>query len=218
MKRIYFFFLLAIVGCNSVVPREEAAAFAKKQAAISWYNSVVDQALVFETDVGTLGIQLLPLAEKRLVNHVSALVEDDFYSGLKFHRALTEPVPFGLQVGEENTRDASYKYDANYAEEISSSTTEVPYLRGAVSLTGRNEGGPLGAHLFFHLGTNEFLDETYPVIGFIQIGTEVLDRIRVGTVIKRAYRQDWSEFPSDLTLGAVVLPHQYQKLMKREKP
>ena len=162
------------IGCNNIVPPKEAAAFARKEADRAWYKALVNDYLYVETSVGDFAIQLLPLKDRRLIETLKKHVQEGYYNGLRFHRAITDPVPFGVQVGDPVTRG---QHGRDFVWEGADSpsplvpvaganagstmpgqiTSEYVYNWGAVSLAGAKDGAWLSSQIFIHLGTNRFV-------------------------------------------------------------
>lgn len=239
MKWIFSHFLVAVLllsgGCNNIVPQGEAAAFARKQAARAWYKSLTGEFVYFRTDAGDFAVQLMPLKNQELVQHVRQLVQDGYYTGLRFHRAITRPIPFGVQVGDPLTR-GQHGRDFLWEGQVQgfgslpiagrnpgpviegSYVSEFPYIRGAVSLAANENGTELSSHLFFHLGKNNFIANRHPVIGFVRYGQNTLDHLQLGSRIEQASLLSLQEFPATLTSMETPLPRTWAQRVKGANP
>jgi cyclophilin family peptidyl-prolyl cis-trans isomerase/HEAT repeat protein len=134
--------------------------------------------LFLQTKKGTIEIRLdmveAPLGAAALV----ALARRGFYDGLVFHRV--EPgfvVQGGCPRGDGNGGPGFTLRD-----EI----TRRPFGRGAVglALSGKDTGG---SQLFVTLAPQPQLDGAFPLVGQVVAGMSVVERIRPGDVIERAF-------------------------------
>jgi cyclophilin family peptidyl-prolyl cis-trans isomerase/HEAT repeat protein len=105
------------------------------------------------------------------------LARRGFFNGLTFHRV----VPGFVIQGGDPRGDGTGGPGFTLRDEVG----QRPYARGTVgiALAGKDTGG---SQLFVALSPQPHLDGTYPVLGWVADGMEVVDRVQPGDVIERA--------------------------------
>lgn len=145
--------------------------------------------IVLETVKGTIEIETYPEEAPKTVAQIVGLVKRNFYNGLRFHRAEFSLV----QVGDPTTRNMTMKEWWGRAGSgkpigVSEITKKRRHVRGAVAMAypGTN---PKAADSQFYIVTKPHpdFDGKYTVFGQVIKGMEVVDRIKVADVLKRAY-------------------------------
>jgi HEAT repeat protein/cyclophilin family peptidyl-prolyl cis-trans isomerase len=137
--------------------------------------------LVLHTRGGPIEIHLnvveAPLASAAYLD----LARRGFFNGLTFHRV----VPGFVIQGGDPRGDGTGGPGFTLRDEVG----QRPYGRGTVgiALAGKDTGG---SQLFVALSPQPHLDGTYPVLGWVAAGMEVVDRIQPGDVIERV--EVWS--------------------------
>ena len=113
-----------------------------------------------------------PLASATYV----ALARQGFFNGLTFHRV----VPGFVIQGGDPRGDGTGGPGFTLRDEVG----QRPYGRGVVgiALAGKDTGG---SQFFITLAPQPHLDGTYPVLGWVAEGMDVVDRIQPGDVIER---------------------------------
>lgn len=134
-----------------------------------------NKSAVIETNKGLIELEIYPEATKAASNFIF-LANDGFYDGLTFHRV--EP-GFVVQGGDplDNGRGGpGYKFED---EPITKS-----YNRGIVAManSGPNTNG---SQFFIMLADNHGLPPKYTIFGKVISGMEVVDKIKVGDVMKK---------------------------------
>ncbi len=131
---------------------------------------------VFETNMGSIEIELfedkMPVTTKNFVD----LVEKGFYDGTKFHRVISG---FMIQGGDPLTKDNTKKEfwgtgDPGY--KIKDEFGDVGNNVGMIAMAnaGPNTGG---SQFFINLVNNNFLDSKHPVFGKVVEGIDVVEKI-----------------------------------------
>jgi HEAT repeat protein len=105
------------------------------------------------------------------------LARRGFFNGLTFHRV----VPGFVIQGGDPRGDGTGGPGFTLRDEVG----QRPYARGTVgiALAGKDTGG---SQLFIALSPQPHLDGTYPVLGWVAQGMDVVDRVQPGDVIERA--------------------------------
>ena len=149
--------------------------------------------IVLETAKGSIEIETYPEEAPKTVARIVELVQKNFYTGLRFHRA--EP-NFLVQVGDPVTRDVSRQ--ASWGRQSSGKpigVSEVSKKRrhvvGAVSMAYPGTDRLLADSQFFIMrrAAPEY-DGKYTVFGKVLKGQDVVAKIQRGDVLKRAYLKD----------------------------
>ena len=138
----------------------------------------MSRTVVIETNKGTIKFALYekdaPITTKNFVS----LVERKFYDGLKFHRVVPG---FVIQGGDPNG-DGNGGSDKTIKLEVS------PKLKhdaaGVVAMARRPEPDSASCQFYITLGPTPNLDMGYAVFGRVTKGLDVVQKIKVGDVMK----------------------------------
>ena len=169
-----------------------AVVFVASASALAWPVSATriqaaNPTLVLDTAKGVIEIELLRGDAPTSVDYIVALVEKNFYRGLRFHRAERGLV----QVGDVASRDVSKK--AWWGRSVHTPTVGVAeiskkliHVRGIVGLA--HSGNPAQAHSQFYImkDANPSQNGKYTIIGRVRVGMPVVDTLQVGDVLKQA--------------------------------
>jgi cyclophilin family peptidyl-prolyl cis-trans isomerase len=148
------------------------------------------QVIVLETAKGTIEIETYPEEAPKTVARVLELVKEGFYDGQRFHRA--EP-DFLIQIGDPASRDLSKQEWWGRAGSgtpigVAEITKKRRNLRGAVSIAyAGSDPRSAESQFFVLLKDHPDLDAHYTVFGRVIEGMDVVDRIRRGDALRKAY-------------------------------
>lgn len=143
--------------------------------------------LVLDTVKGAIEIELLRTDAPKSVDYIVALVEKNFYRGLRFHRAERALV----QVGDAASRDVSKK--AWWGRSVHTPTVGVAeiskkliHVRGMVGLA--HSGNPAFASSQFYImkAGDMSLNGKYTLFGRVRSGMPVVDTLQIGDILKQA--------------------------------
>jgi cyclophilin family peptidyl-prolyl cis-trans isomerase len=146
--------------------------------------------IVLETAKGTIEIETYPEEAPKTVARVLELVKKNFYNGLRFHRA--EP-SFLIQVGDPVTRDVSRQsWWGRQGSGINIGVAEITRKRrnvaGAVGMAHPGSDPTTADSQFYMLlRAAPDLDGKFTIFGHVIKGLDVVAKIRIGDVLKRAY-------------------------------
>ncbi|MCI0651489.1 MAG: peptidylprolyl isomerase, partial [Planctomycetes bacterium] len=143
--------------------------------------------LFLETDAGRVVIELYLDEAPHHVSSIVALARQGFYDGLTFHRVVPSFVAQGGDPRADGNGDAGYFLP----DEIN----RIPYLRGTVGMpkSTKDDGG---CQIFVaHLPLPR-LDGRYTVFGRVVLGMDAIDRMEVGSVIRRAWVDEFAYRPA----------------------
>ena len=145
--------------------------------------------VVLETEKGVIEFETYPDEAPKTVAQIVGLVKKNFYNGQRFHR-----VEMGLiQIGDPQSRNVLMKdwwgrNDSGKAVGVAEITKKRRHVRGAVGLAYAGND-PRNGTSQFYITTRDHpsLDGKYAVFGKVITGMEVVDKIKVGDQLKKAY-------------------------------
>ena len=173
--------LLAQAGAKPAVPQTPAAVPAQPSPGAG-------PVVVIETTKGTFEFETYPTEAPRTVEHILALVKRNFYNGLRFHRV--EP-GFVVQVGDPNTRDYTKKHlwgtgGSGKPVGVAELSRKRLHVAGAVAMAHSGNPAQADAQFYVTLSAVPRLDGKYVVFGRVINGMDVVSKIVVGDVIRKA--------------------------------
>lgn len=129
------------------------------------------------TPDGEILIELYPDVAPNTVANFKALAGKGFYDGLIFHRVIAGFMaqggdPFGSGMG-----GPGYSIKAEF--------NGRPHRRGTVAMARSEDPDSAGSQFYICLAAQPHLDGHYTVFGQVVEGMDIVDRIKVGTVINR---------------------------------
>ena len=149
--------------------------------------------VVIETVKGSFEFETYPNEAPKTVEHILALVRRNFYNRQRIHRV--EP-GFVVQFGDPQTRDMTKRDEWGTggsgnpigALEVSKKRT---HITGAVAMAHRG-GEPRGAdsQMYIVLSPQPQLNSDYAVFGQVISGMEVIQKLRINDIIRRATVRD----------------------------
>lgn len=145
--------------------------------------------IVLDTIKGNIELETYPEEAPKTVAQIVALVKRNFYNGLRFHRA-----EFSLiQVGDPTTRNMAMRDWWGRASSgkpigVSEITKKRRNVRGAVAMAYPGTDAK-GADSQFYILTKPHpdFDGKYTVFGKVIKGMEVVDKIQVADILRRAF-------------------------------
>lgn len=149
--------------------------------------------VVLETVKGTIEFETYPEEAPKTVARITSLVEKGFYDGQRFHRA--EP-GFLIQVGDPQSRNVTMRDwwgRAGSGNPIGAAeiTKKRRNVRGAVAMAYPGSDPRTADSQFYILLTaHPELDVRYTVFGKVIRGMEVVDKIQLSDVLKKAYLRE----------------------------
>jgi len=144
--------------------------------------------IVFETVKGTFEMETYPNEAPKTVAHILELVKRNFYNGLRIHRV--EP-GFVVQFGDPQTRDMTKKADwgtggSGRAIGVSEVSLKRPHKTGAVAAAWARDPRLADSQIYVVLSPQPQLNARYTVLGQVISGMDVVEKLRVTDVIRRA--------------------------------
>lgn len=139
--------------------------------------ATADKQVVIQTGRGDLVLELFPKAAPRHVNAFLERVQDGFYVGTTFHRAIPRGI---IQGGDPKSRDPEKRdeYGTGGLFELSAEFNDVSHVRGTVSAVLAPGDPDSGGSQFFICVTDQTqLDGQYTAFGRVVEGLEVAEAI-----------------------------------------
>ena len=146
--------------------------------------------IVLETAKGTIELETYPEEAPKTVAQITGLIKRNFYNGLRFHRVESG---LGLvQVGDPQTRNMLLRDRwgrASSGKPIGAAeiSKKRRHLRGAVAMAyAGTDPKSADSQFFIDLKPHPEWDGKYVVFGRVVKGMEVVDKIQVADVLKKA--------------------------------
>jgi peptidyl-prolyl cis-trans isomerase B (cyclophilin B) len=167
-------------------------AAAKPAAAPAETTPGAGPIVVIETIKGTFEFETYPDDAPKTVAHVLALVKKGYYNGQRFHRAVPN---FVVQVGDPQSRDMSRREWWGRGEFAGSGTPvgvaefskKHLHVKGAVAMAHSGNASQADGQFYVTLAAIPKLNGKYAVFGRVISGFEVLPRLQVADLLKKAY-------------------------------
>jgi len=165
------------------------AGFAEAQAAKT--SPGAGPVILFDTAKGTIEIETYPNEAPKTVAHILALVKRGFYNGQRVHRVAPR---FVVQFGDPQTRDMTKKElwgrgpGAGSGKPIGVGEMHKNrgHKLGSVAMAHAGNAAQADSQIYITLRPTPELDGKYTVFGQVISGMDVVQKIEVGDVIKKA--------------------------------
>jgi peptidylprolyl isomerase len=135
--------------------------------------NMTGQKLTLSLSTGDVVIQLRPDLAPGHVAHITDLVNEGFYNGLKFHRVIAG---FMAQGGCPNGTGMGGSKKPNLKQEFNSEN----HARGVCSMARSSDPDSANSQFFICLDDASFLDRQYTVWGVVESGMENVDALPKG--------------------------------------
>jgi cyclophilin family peptidyl-prolyl cis-trans isomerase len=145
--------------------------------------------IVWETATkGSFTMETYPNEAPKSVAHILALVKRNFYNGQRIHRQVPG---FVVQWGDPQSRDFTKKDrwgtgDSGKPVGVSEASPKRPHVLGAVAMAHAGDARGADSQIYVTLAPQPRLDGDYTVIGQVIAGMDVVRKLQVGDVIRRA--------------------------------
>ena len=148
--------------------------------------------IVFETAKGTIEIETYPNEAPKTVAQILGLVKSGFYNGLRVHRVAPK---FVVQFGDPLTRDMSKKAQWGTGKSgkpigVAEFSKVRTHTLGAVAMAHAGVASQADSQMYITLRPTPELDGKYTVFGHVISGMDVVQKIEIGDVIKKASVKD----------------------------
>ena len=144
--------------------------------------------IVFDTAKGAFEVETFPNEAPKTVALVLELVKRNYYNGLRVHRY--EPGML-VQFGDPQTRDMTKKADwglrgSGNPVGVSEVSPKRPHRIGAVGAAWARDPRSFDGQIYVVTSAQPQLNSRYTVWGQVISGMDVVEKLRVPDVIKRA--------------------------------
>jgi cyclophilin family peptidyl-prolyl cis-trans isomerase len=153
--------------------------------------------IVLETAKGNIEFETYPEEAPKTVAQIVGLVKKNFYNGLRFHRVEAGIV----QIGDPQTRNVLMKeYWGRNASGKAIGAAEIAkkrqHVRGAVAMAyPGTDPRSADSQFFIDMKPHPEWNGKYAVFGKVIKGIEVVDKIQVADVVKKAYVREGPATP-----------------------
>jgi peptidyl-prolyl cis-trans isomerase B (cyclophilin B) len=176
MMRVTFALCLSVAALGAVPVRQTSPG--------------AGPVIVLETVKGNIEFETYPEEAPKTVAQIVGLVKRNFYTGLRFHRAGGSLG--AVQIGDPQTRNMTYRdywgrQGSGKIIGVAEITKKRRHVRGAVAMAYPGTD-PKGADSQFFIDTKAHpeWDGKYAVFGKVIKGIEVVDKIQVADILKKA--------------------------------
>lgn len=167
-KRASLFLLLASLTAGNV------AAIAQEP----------ENTMIITLEGGDVTVALRPDLAPKHVEQIKALVRDDAYDNVAFHRVIDG---FMAQTGDVRFGDMEEGFDASLAGtggselgDIPAEFSSEPFVRGVVGMARSQSPDSANSQFFIMTDAAPSLDGAYTVVGMVESGMELVDGIKKG--------------------------------------
>ena len=177
--------MLVVLFCNFM------AGCVARQDAIEPVGEQEEQVAVVKTRQGKFVIGFHPNSAPVAVENFKNLVRKRFYDGLTFHRRENTEIMSIIQGGDPNgdgTGGPGYTISDEYTN-----PNQRPHLRGTVAMARTRAPNSAGSQFYICLNPQPLLDGSYTTFGQVIKGMNVVDKLRVGDVMKTVKLEARSE-------------------------
>ena len=178
--------MLVVISCNAMI------GCAIRQATDEPSDEQEEQVAVVQTRQGKFVIEFYPDSAPAAVENFTNLVRKRFYDGLTFHRRENTESLSIIQGGDpdgDGTGGPGYTIIDEYTN-----PNQRPHLRGTVAMARTGAPNSAGSQFYICLKPQSFLDGRYTTFGQVIKGMDVVDKLRVGDVMKTVKLEARSEY------------------------
>jgi peptidyl-prolyl cis-trans isomerase B (cyclophilin B) len=151
-----------------------------------------EQVAVVKTRQGKFVIEFHSDSAPVAVENFKTLVRKRFYDGLTFHRRENTESLSIIQGGDpdgDGTGGPGYTISDEYTN-----PNQRPHLRGTVAMARTRAPNSAGSQFYICLKPQPLLDGSYTTFGQVIKGMDVVDKLRVGDVMKTVKLEAGSEY------------------------
>jgi peptidyl-prolyl cis-trans isomerase B (cyclophilin B) len=181
----------AAVLAQAPKPAAKAPAKAAPAAGPAQTTPGAGPIIVIETSKGTFEFETYPDDAPKTVEHVVRLVKKGYYNGLRFHRVVPN---FVVQVGDPQSRDMSRRdwwgrgdfAGSGNPVGVAEFSKKHLHVKFAVAMAHAGNAAQADGQFYITLAPNPKLNGKYAVFGKVISGFDVLPRLQVADLLKKA--------------------------------
>ena len=143
-----------------------------------------ENTLVISLKDGDVTIALRPDLAPKHVEQIKALTRKGAYDSVVFHRVIegfmaqTGDVQFGNSAKDYNPAQAGT--GGSDLPNIPAEFSKEPFVRGTVGMARAQDPNSANSQFFIMFGDGSFLNGQYTVVGTVESGMELVDKIKRG--------------------------------------
>ncbi len=171
MRRTILSFIVAMTSVFAIT------AFAAENGKKGEKPVTVNPVVTIEMEKGNIVFEMYPDLAPKTVERISYLVESGFYNGLTFHRVVPGFVIQGGDPKGNGTGGSGVKLPAEFSKK--------PHITGTVAMARAQDPNSADSQFYICLAPQPFLDGQYTVFGQVIEGMDVVQKVRIGDVMKK---------------------------------
>jgi peptidylprolyl isomerase len=150
-------------------------AFSLAVFATSEPSRAAEETLVLELKDGPVVIRLRPDLAPNHIERLKTLAKKGFYDGVVFHRVIDGFMaqtgdPTGTGTGGSDLPDLKAEF-----------TNKAKFARGTVGMARSADPNSANSQFFIMFAEGPWLDGQYTIVGEVEKGMDVVDKIKKGT-------------------------------------
>ena len=162
-----------------------------------------EEIVVIETDFGKVKIQLFPDVAPRHVENFKKLINEGFYNGLAFHRAVPNLI---VQGGDPNTRDkdrSTWGMGDESLPKVNAEFSDRPFVKGTLGAARASDPNSASTQFFLCVEPFPQWDGQYTNFGQVIEGisnvqvmtmapTEADEKLKDKIVMRKVYLEKYA--------------------------
>jgi peptidylprolyl isomerase len=152
--------------------------------SFSAHAAAPEDTLIIKLKDGDVKIALRPDLAPKNVAQIKALAKKGYYDGVVFHRVIDG---FMAQTGDGQYGDSDGNYDPNAAgtgasdlPNLPAEFSKEPFVRGTVGMARAQDPDSANSQFFIMFASGDSLNGQYTVVGQVESGMELVDKIKKG--------------------------------------
>lgn len=153
-----------------------------------------ENTMVITLKDGDVTVALRPDLAPKHVEQIKALTRKGAYDNVVFHRVIDG---FMAQTGDVQFGNTSKDYKPEQAgtggsdlPDLPAEFTQEPFVRGTVGMARAQDPNSANSQFFIMFGDGSFLNGQYTVVGTVESGMELVDKIKRGDEAQNGVVQD----------------------------
>ena len=163
-------------------------------AGTSAFAAQPEDTMIITLKDGDVTIALRPDLAPKHVEQIKKLVREGAYDNVAFHRVIDG---FMAQTGDVRYGDMKDGYSADAVGTGGSDLPDLPaefskehFVRGVVGMARSQDPNSANSQFFIMFGTVDSLDNQYTIVGEVESGMELVDKIKKGDAAQNGVVSD----------------------------
>ncbi len=163
-------------------------------AGASAFAAQPEDTMIITLKDGDVTIALRPDLAPKHVEQIKKLVREGAYDNVAFHRVIDG---FMAQTGDVRYGDMKDGYSADAVGTGGSDLPDLPaefskehFVRGVVGMARSQDPNSANSQFFIMFGTVDSLDNQYTIVGEVESGMELVDKIKKGDAAQNGVVSD----------------------------